>query len=136
MEDKIRETLDEVIELKLQNLIALRHDSEGKSNEIKDLTELYKLRIEEAKIETDRIDKMRQREVERDAQMNENYLKSEQLRSQALDRWINVGLQVGLTFASLVAYNCWYNRGLKFEETGTVTSPMTRNLISRMLPRK
>lgn len=136
MEDKIRKKLDEVIELKLNNLVSLRQEGEARSNEVKDLTELYKLRIEEIKIEASRINEMRQREIERDVRMNENYIKSEQLRSQSLDRWINVGLQVGLTLSGLIAYSRWYRMGLKFEETGSITSPMTRNLISKMLPKK
>lgn len=136
MEDKIRKKLDEVIELKLNNLVSLRQEGEARSNEVKDLTELYKLRIEEIKIEASRINEMRQREIEKDVRMNENYIKSEQLRSQSLDRWINVGLQVGLTLSGLIAYSRWYRMGLKFEETGSITSPMTRNLISKMLPKK
>jgi hypothetical protein len=136
MEDKIRKSLDEVIDLKLKNLVTLKFDSEGKTDEVKELAELYKLRIEEEKIEADLINKTRQREFEKNTQMTETSLKYEQLRSQSWDRWINVGLQVGLTVMGLVAYNCWYNRGLKFEETGSITSPMTRNLLSRMLPKK
>lgn len=70
------------------------------------------------------------------AREQELEIKETQTRGMALDRWINLGLQVGLTLVGIVAYDCWYRRGLKFEETGTVTTPMTRNLISKMLPTK
>lgn len=70
------------------------------------------------------------------AREQELEIKETQTRGMALDRWINLGLQVGLTLVGIVAYDCWYRRGLKFEKTGTVTTPMTRNLISKMLPTK
>lgn len=68
---------------------------------------------------------------EKEMEMKEN-----QIKEMALDRWVNLGIQVGLTLVGIVAYDCWYRRGLKFEETGTITTPMTRNLISKMLPKK
>lgn len=125
MEDKVQGLLDEVIETELLKLSEYEPDSEDKSKAIKDVSELYKLRIEEAKI----------KQVE--AQANaEAEAKQKQAKSQNLDRWINLGVQIGLGIAGIVAYDVWYRRGLRFEETGTITSPMTRNLLSRMLPRK
>lgn len=70
------------------------------------------------------------------AREKELEIKETQAKEMALDRWVNLGIQVGLTLVGILAYDCWYRRGLKFEETGTVTTPMTRNLISRMLPTK
>ena len=70
------------------------------------------------------------------AREKELEIKETQTKEMALDRWVNLGLQVGLTLVGIFAYDRWYRRGLKFEETGTITSPMTRNLISRMLPNK
>lgn len=116
--DKIRKSLDEAIAKDIQDITVLNTGSEERTATVKELTELYKLRIEEDRVEMERKEKEAQEE------------------SHALDRWINVGLQVGLTALSLLAYNAWYRRGLKFEETGTVTSSMTRNLMSRMLPNK
>lgn len=135
MKDEIQKSLDEVIGLKLRNLVTLNYDSEAKSNAVKDVTELYKLRIEEAKLEAERADRERQLEEEKMTRMAENHLKHEQLRSQAKDRWVNLGIQVGLAIGGWVAYDIWNRRGLKFEETGTIVSPMTKNLLSRMLPK-
>jgi len=80
--------------------------------------------------------KARQIEVESDDRLHELELKKAQLDEQKLDKWVNLGMQVGLSMLSIVAYDVWNRRGLKFEETGTITSPMTRNLLSKMLPKR
>lgn len=125
MKDKIQGLLDEVIVEEIRNLSDLEAGSKEKSAAVEDLTNLYKLKIEEAKIEQAKIEKSEEKDM-----------KQAQLKSQALDRWINIGVQVGLAIGGWVAYDIWNRRGLRFEETGTITSPMTRNLISRMLPKK
>ena len=125
MKDEIQKSLDEVIAKEIDNLPNIAEGSKEKKEAIENLEKLYKLRIEEAKIEQVRCDKI-----------DEMGVKQAQLDAQARDRWINFGTQIGLAFASLVAYNMWFNRGLKFEETGTITSPITRNLLSRLLPKK
>lgn len=125
MEDRNQKLLDEVIEKEIRNLSVLLSGSQEKSKAINDLTELYKLRIEEIKL--------KQAEAEN---AEDRTLKQKQLVSQAWDRWVNVGVQIGLSTMGLIAYDIWYRRGLRFEETGTIGAPMTRNLISRMLPRK
>ena len=125
MEDRNQKLLDEVIGKEIQNLSDLPIGSQEKSKAVDNLTELYKLKIEEAKIKQAKAEKSEEMEI-----------RQKQLKSQALDRWINVGVQVGLAIGSLIAYDVWFKRGLRFEETGTITSPMTRNLLSRMLPRK
>lgn len=129
MEDRIQEELNDVIEREIRNVSTLGTGTKEKSDAVRDLSELYRLRIEEAKVEVDRIDRKKQREAE-------IRYRCEQSRSQAIDRWVNVGLQLALAVGGLMAYDVWYRRGLKFEETGTITSPMTKNLISRMIPRK
>lgn len=125
MKDKAQKLLDEVIVEEIQNLSNLDSGSSEKSSAVEDLTNLYKLKIEEAKIE--------QSKVERSEDMD---LKQTQLKSQAFERWLNIGVQVGLAIGGWIAYDVWNRRGLRFEETGTITSHMNRNLFSRMLPRK
>lgn len=125
MEDKIYKKLNEVIEEEIESLRDLDAGSKEKTDAVKDLTELYKLRIEEAKIEQAKVENS-----------NEQESKREFAKSQTLDRVLNAGLQIGLAIGGWIVYDVWYRRGLKFEETGSITSPMTRNLLSRMLPRK
>lgn len=59
-----------------------------------------------------------------------------QLKEKRFDNFVRYfleGLGIG---APLVCYGIWYNRGLKFEETGTVTSNFFRGLINRFRPTK
>lgn len=132
MRDEIQIKLDEVIVQELEDLKRLSPGTEERATAVGNLTKLCNLRIEERKVEQTKIE-TQNKEIESDRDWE---TKLAQLRSQKLDRWINVAVQVGLTVGSLVAYNVWFNRGLKFEETGTITSPMTRNLLGRLLPKK
>lgn len=125
MQNEIKTLIDDVIVTEIGNLSGFDSGSEEKSAAINDLKKLYELRIEEKKLE--------QAEMER---REENDSKKAQLEAQNKDRFINIGVQIGLTIMSLLAYDVWYRRGLKFEETGTITAPMTRNLLSKMLPGK
>lgn len=123
MEDKNRKLLNEAIEHEILELPKLTNGSKEKTEAVKGLSELYKLRIEEVKIEQAKAEKA-----------EESAFKQKQFESQGFDRWLNFGLQIGLSLASLIAYDIWHRRGLKFQETGSITAPETRNLISRMLP--
>lgn len=125
MGNKNQKLLDEAIEREIMNLRNYRVNSEERSDTINSLTQLYKLRIEEEKIEQELAISAR-----------DEAMKQAELESKARDRLFNIGLQIGLTGLSLIAYNAWLNRGLKFQETGTFTDPMTRNLLSRIVPIK
>lgn len=160
MDDSTRELLAQRIENEFENLYSME-DVEDKQKAINNLVVLYKLKIEEEKIyaehkeHCDKCDlekiqqendieiknkdielKTRQIEVESCDRLQELELRKAQLDEQKLDRWVNLGMQVGLSILSIVAYDIWNRRGLKFEETGTITSPMTRNLLSKMLPKR
>lgn len=154
MKDKNQDYLNEEIERGILNLETLDPTSEEYAKAVESLAKLYKLRIEENKNDAELGEKVETRLKEHEKSEREldiksrqvdnevifhdqdDQIKKDQMRNQTIDRWVNVGLQVGLTMLGIIAYDCWYRRGLKFEETGTVTSGMTRNIISRMLPSK
>ena len=123
--DQIREKLDEEIETEIQDLAELEPGSEEKSKAIEGVTKLYRLKLDEIEAET------RRKESE-----NERELKEAQRKDSNRAQWISVAVQVGLAVAGWVCYDIWHRRGLKFEETGTVTSPWTRNLMSNMKPKR
>ena len=50
MDDEIREMLDEEIKREIQDISGLEPENEKKSSAIENLVELYKLKIEEAKL--------------------------------------------------------------------------------------
>lgn len=131
MKDKIQTKLDEVIMQSLNDIEKLPNGKE-REDAIGALQKLANMRIEEKKVDQAQTE-IENREIESDRDWT---TKRASLRNQKIDRWVEVGLQVALTAGSLLAYNVWLNRGLRFEETGSITSPMTRNLLSRLLPRK
>lgn len=189
MEDSTRNLLASRIEKEFSNLDTI-DDMDVKTKTINNLVQLYKLKIEEEKIDTEYAEHCDRCEMETEKHQSEIDLKKEQLENernrydsetsykmdqmanevarsrvenelkkcqidkesedrkaeielkqaqldeQKIDRWVNFGMQVGLAMVSVFAYDIWNRRGLKFEETGTITSPMTRNLLSKMLPKR
>lgn len=153
MDNSTRELLVQRIKNEFENLDSME-DGEGKQKAINNLVTLYKLKIEEEKIDAEynehcdkcdlgkaqleeqKLDRWDNIEIKnKDIELRKAQLEA-QLDEQKLDRWVNLGMQVGLAMLSIVAYDIWNRRGLKFEETGTITSPMTRNLLSKMLPKR
>lgn len=122
MKDKIQKQLDEVIQTELEGVESAAMPSE-KEKTIANVTELYKLRIEEAKLEQAKNDKLTEQDI-----------REAQLKGQKLDRWLNLGLQIGLTVGGWVMFSMWQRREMKFELEGTPTTPMFRNLLSKMTP--
>lgn len=167
MDDRSRELLVKSIENELENLASIE-DEESKHGAINNVVALYKLKIEEEKIDAEYSEhcdkcelekaqqeretelknkdielkskdieiKERQIEIENLNNEHESEYKINQLNEQKIDRLVNLGTQVGLSILSIIAYDIWYRRGLRFEEKGTITSPMTRNLLSKILPKR
>lgn len=134
--DEIRDLLGEEIKDEIQEISSLEAGSEAKSKAIEDVAKLYRLRIEEIKAETEKEDAQERAKLER--MKRDDAILSEELQceNQKIDRWVNVGLQAGLMIGGWIVYDIWQRRGLKFEENGVVTSPWTRNLMSKMFPKK
>lgn len=122
MKDKIQKQLDEVIQTELDGLETL--DAAEKEKVIHTVTELYKLRIEEAKLEQSRNDKLTEQDV-----------KNDQLKEQRIDRLVNLGLQLGITVGGWLMFSIWQRREMKFEMEGTPTTPLFRNILSQMTPK-
>lgn len=115
--DKINKKLHQAMEQKLDQIIADPGD-EDKQYLYDQLETMYKARTEYEKIA-------------QGARENET-----QTKEHRKDRIVNVVTQVGLAVGGWVVYDAWYKRGLKFEETGSLTTTWIRNLISKMFPKK
>ena len=125
MNKKINEMLEEEIKTQIQNLSTLKSGSDEKSNAVDDLTKLYKLSIEEKKLQSD--------SEERNEEMQS---KKEQLKEQKIDGYFRLGLAAAEIVLPLVFYGFWMRKGFKFEETGAYTSTTFRGLFSRFKPTK
>lgn len=124
MENKIKKTLDEVIEKDINYLSTLEAGSEERSKTIYELEKLHSLRVEEIKAENDRLSRMK--EIESNDEQN---------RSQNFDQLLNAGIQIGLAIGGWIMFSVWQKREQRFEMTGTPTTPMFRNLLSSMTPK-
>lgn len=130
MEQRVSKLLDEEIVKRCQELDDYEIGSKERSVVVEEMVRLHRMRMEEVKADQTNAE-LKTRTVENDRERN---TKQAQFDAQTRNQWIGYGVQIGLTIASLVAYNVWFNRSLRFQETGTHYLPETKNLISRMLP--
>lgn len=131
MKDEIQMKLDEVIVQEIEGIKRLPNGKE-RNAAVESLRKLCGLRINEIKVEQAKIESQN-KEVESDRTWTNQVA---QLRQQKIDRWVNVALQLAVTFGGIAAYNAWFNRGLRFEIDNTITNPWTKGLLSRMIPNK
>ena len=108
---EIKKLLDDAIKTEINNLNSAS-DKDEKSEVIKNLAALHKLRIEE----------------------EDATLKAFQLDENTLDRYVKIGIAAAELVLPLMFYGVWMRRGLRFEETGTFTSQTFKNLFNRFKP--
>lgn len=136
MEDEISSLLNEAINTQISDLAGLETGSEEKSKAIDDLAKLYKLRIDETKMELEDSEREARRLVEDSQHDDDVSLQRKQLKEQVCDRWTKLGIAAAELVLPLIFYGVWMKKGLKFEETGAFTSTTFRGLINRFRPTK
>lgn len=143
MDEQIRQALADEILSQLNNLSTLDPGSKEQQTAVENVTKLYRLGLEDAKVDTDYDDKVRRREMdeqheqnELDKQTREEQFKKDQLAEQIKDRYFKLGVGVAEIVLPLIFYATWMKRGFKFEETGTYTSTTFRGLFNRFRPTK
>lgn len=130
---EIKKLLDDAIETEINNLNSAS-DKDEKSEVIKNLAALHKLRIEEIKTETEIEEKSERRAMDKAAHDEDATLKAFQLDENTLDRYAKIGIAAAELVLPLMFYGVWMSRGLRFEETGTFTSQTFKNLFNRFKP--
>ena len=130
---EIKKLLDDAIETEINNLNSAS-DKDEKSEVIKNLAALHKLRIEEIKTEPQIEDKSERRAMDKAAHDEDATLKAFQLDENTLDRYAKIGIAAAELVLPLMFYGGWMRRGLRFEETGTFTSQTFKNLFNRFKP--
>lgn len=136
MNEEIRDLLEEEIKAQIESLGSLKSGSQEKSRAVTDLMQVYKLKIEEDKIELESNDKQRRMENEEVDHERDWKLKSNQLDEQVKDRYFRLASSAAQVILPLLFYGVWMKKGLKFEETGTFTSQTFRGLINCFRPGK
>lgn len=129
MNEEIKDLLGEEIKSEIENLSSLESGSKEKSAAIEDLTKLYKLKIEDTRIDYEIGEKY-------DARESDKQLKNAQLEEQVKDRYFRLGMEAAGIVLPLIFYAIWMRKGFKFEENGTYTSTTFRGLFNRFRPTK
>lgn len=130
MEDVIKEQLLKVIKKELANISELPSGTKEKTAAVEDLTKLYKLKIEDEKLEVEMEDKNNKKLLDEE-QVEGDKIK---ILEQKKDRWLKFGVDVGAVALPFLLYWVWMGRGFKYEETGSYTSRTLMNLFSRFKP--
>lgn len=152
MNEDMRELLGEEIKAEIEALASLEPGSQEKGGAVDDIAKLYKLYIEDLKLDADydlksasqTIEEKKnkaelefrqaQAEVETDLQERDIRIKEEQLREDIKNHYIRLGVEVAGLVLPLMFYGAWMRRGFKFEETGSFTSTTFRGLFNRFRP--
>lgn len=113
--------IDEVIATDLENLKNLEPGSVEKSKEIQNIDILYRLNLEQAKLE--------QAEAENLARSVREEAKAKEEAKQTL---IKSGTDILKTVIPLAVYGVCYTKGLQFEETGAFTSQTVKGLLTKV----
>lgn len=152
--EQLKDLLSEEIKTQIQDLSKLDPGSAEKSKAVDDLATLYKLKIDETKMELDFDEKQARRKMDKENRLKDDALKErqlkdensvrerdelirkEQLAEQVKDRYIRLGIAAAEIILPLIFYSKWMKKGFKFEETGTFTSTTFRGLFNRFKPTK
>lgn len=122
----IQRLLREEIESEFKELSTITPGGENYKVAVDGITKLMDRAIEMEKNEIDRQDRI-------DARDSENELKTKQMEDEKKDRFIkNLLAGVG-TIGGLVVTIWGAKKAWKFEETGTVASPVGRSFINKLI---
>lgn len=127
-----RELLEVEIKSQIQNISSMPNGTEEKTRAIDNLVKLYKLKLDETKIEFEH-DENRFNATDRSL---EHDLKEKQFDEQIKDRYFRLGIAAAELLVPLIFYGIWMRKGFKFEENGAYTSTTFRNLFNRFRPTK
>lgn len=152
--EQLKDLLSEEIKTQIQDLSKLNPGSAEKSKAVDDLATLYKLKIDETKMELDFDEKQARRKMDKENRLKDDAIKEQQLKDensvrehdelirkeqlaeQVKDRYIRLGIAAAEIILPLIFYSKWMKKGFKFEETGTFTSTTLRGLFNRFKPTK
>lgn len=140
------ETVEEALEVSIWDLIehldTLDPDSEEYKSVANTVINMYDSWIRGAKVGQEGVkatmeheDREAQRKHELEMKKIEERMTELKLKQQQKQHTTEVAISAGVgllgTIISLIAYGKMFNRGLKFEETGTFTSTTFRNLFGK-----
>jgi hypothetical protein len=132
MNNEIKELLESELKSEIANLASLQIGSAEHTAAIESVNKLYRLKLEETKTELDENEK----DYKRKSDDREYELKVAQLKNWFVDLVAKYGVEIGLTIFWIIFYSIKFNKGLKFEETGTYTSKTFMNFMGNIKPKR
>ena len=129
--DKNSKKLDDVIEVKLGQISKLQSGSDEETKAVNALSNLYKLRLEEAKL---------QAQINSDSDkvlIEQNRFVAEQSKAEAdrINQIADIAERMTETLLKLGIGAGLFVVGLKFEENGSLGSFFVRNMSQKVLPK-
>lgn len=123
MNESIEYLLNEEIVNEIKGLSKLEIGGKPYENTIDGVSSLCNNLIELKKLENEKDLKNKQREME-------TYLKSEEIESENKDRKMRNCIAVASIIIPLAVGSFWSYKSLRFEESGTITSSVGKNMIN------
>ena len=124
MKREIREKMEDIVLSKLQELES-EEDPEKRKTLIAEIAKMCAMKNDEEKVS-----------LEWDQSYREDGNKVEDLKDKQHDRIIKIVVTILEVVPPLIFYGRWMEKGFKFEETGTYSSPTFRGLIHFFKPTK
>lgn len=134
--ENIEQLLDKEIESQFEAIKDLELGSDEYKAGTEAIAKLLDRKAELEKIKVDANDKAQTRSMEKWKLTNEYAQKQEQINEEKKDRKWRTGIGIaGIAVPALLTI--WGTlKSLKFEETGTITTPIGRGFINKLLPKK
>lgn len=125
----IKTLLEEEIVNELDSLSKIELGTESYNNTVNGVTKLMDKKLEIEKLEVER-------DIQIKSQLREHSLKVEQMAEERKDRKVHYVL-TGLGLAIPACITIWGTiTSLEFEKEGTITTPIGRGFINKLLPKK
>lgn len=129
-----KELLEERIATELANLDNKKGDDYTEA--VDNIVKLYKLQLEEVKVDIEADEKYFRRQMDDKHHTEELQIQEKQLKTSIGDKLSSIAMELGTLLIGLSWSKRRFWEGLKFEETGTITSNMVRGISSKIFPKK
>ena len=136
--DEVRKALDEEILSEINGISLMTDGCEAKTSAIDDLTAIYKMRLEEIRLDNEleakRIELERNAEEAKRKSAEETKKQDSELKNRKFEKILDVIVSGAGIIMPLTFYCVWLSQGLQFEETGVFKSVTFKNLIHLFRP--
>lgn len=128
-EQNVKDLLKEELVNEIRAISSMDAGSEEEQKAVDNFNVLYKLNLEQQKIDNDLAH--REKQLDFDASKEEQRIEDEKR-----NKYIQWGIDIASLVLPLSLYTKWLSKGFKFEQTGTFTSTTFRDLLKHIKPRR